>query len=86
MRPPGQVDGNGFVSTYNQQGKRVYRPTGGRGPEESAEAWNPPGRRSSFTGRIAGPVGFLSAPKVTVKAVGRKEHNRLFIRGKEYKL
>jgi hypothetical protein len=25
---PGQVDGNGFVSTYNQQGKRVYRPTG----------------------------------------------------------
>ncbi|HBI46710.1 MAG TPA: hypothetical protein DDY78_28230 [Planctomycetales bacterium] len=26
---PGQVDGNGFVSTYNQQGKRVYRPTGG---------------------------------------------------------
>ena len=27
--PPGQVDGNGFVSTYNQQGKRVYRPNGG---------------------------------------------------------
>jgi hypothetical protein len=26
---PGQVDGNGFVSTYDQQGKRVYRPTGG---------------------------------------------------------
>jgi hypothetical protein len=26
---PGQVDGNGFVSTYNQQGKRVYRPAGG---------------------------------------------------------
>ena len=25
---PGQVDGNGFVSTYNQDGKRVYRPTG----------------------------------------------------------
>jgi hypothetical protein len=25
---PGQVDGNGFVLTYNQQGKRVYRPTG----------------------------------------------------------
>jgi hypothetical protein len=25
---PGQVDGNGFVSTYNQQGKRVYRPGG----------------------------------------------------------
>ena len=25
---PGQVDGNGFVSTYNQQGKRVYRPSG----------------------------------------------------------
>ncbi|HVS36597.1 MAG TPA: hypothetical protein VMS17_13625 [Gemmataceae bacterium] len=24
---PGQVDGNGFVPTYNQQGKRVYRPT-----------------------------------------------------------
>lgn len=24
---PGQVDGNGFVSTYNQQGKRVYRPS-----------------------------------------------------------
>ena len=24
---PGQVDGNGFVSTYNQDGKRVYRPT-----------------------------------------------------------
>jgi hypothetical protein len=23
----GQVDGNGYVSTYNQQGKRVYRPT-----------------------------------------------------------
>ena len=28
---PGQVDGNGFVSTYNQQGKRVYRPTGDGG-------------------------------------------------------
>jgi len=26
---PGQVDGNGFVPTYNQQGKRTYRPTGG---------------------------------------------------------
>jgi hypothetical protein len=26
---PGQVDGNGFVPTYTQQGKRVYRPTGG---------------------------------------------------------
>jgi hypothetical protein len=26
---PGQVDGNGFVSTFNQQGKRVFRPTGG---------------------------------------------------------
>ncbi len=25
---PGQVDGNGFVSTYNQQGKRIYLPTG----------------------------------------------------------
>ena len=25
----GQVDGNGFVSTYDQAGKRVYRPTGG---------------------------------------------------------
>jgi hypothetical protein len=24
---PGQVDGNGFVSTYNLQGKRVYRPS-----------------------------------------------------------
>ena len=24
---PGQIDGNGFVSTYNQQGKRVYRPS-----------------------------------------------------------
>ena len=24
----GQVDGNGFVSTYDQEGKRVYRPTG----------------------------------------------------------
>jgi hypothetical protein len=26
---PGQVDGNGFVPSYNQQGKRFYRPTGG---------------------------------------------------------
>jgi hypothetical protein len=26
---PGQVDGNGFVPTYTQQGKRIYRPTGG---------------------------------------------------------
>jgi hypothetical protein len=26
---PGQVDGNGFVSTYDQQGKRVYRPSDG---------------------------------------------------------
>ena len=26
---PGQVDGNGFTPTYDQQGKRVYRPTGG---------------------------------------------------------
>ncbi len=24
---PGQVDGNGFVPSYNQQGKRFYRPT-----------------------------------------------------------
>ena len=24
----GQIDGNGFVSTYNQEGKRVYLPTG----------------------------------------------------------
>jgi hypothetical protein len=24
----GQVDGNGFVSTYDKEGKRVYRPTG----------------------------------------------------------
>ena len=23
---PGQVDGNGFVPTYDPQGKRVYRP------------------------------------------------------------
>ncbi len=28
---PGKVDGNGFVSTFNQQGKRVYRPTGDGG-------------------------------------------------------
>jgi hypothetical protein len=25
----GQIDGNGFVPTYNQQGKRTYRPSGG---------------------------------------------------------
>jgi len=25
----GQTDGNGFVSSYNQQGQRVYRPVGG---------------------------------------------------------
>ena len=29
---PGQVDGNGFVPTFNQQGKRVYRPTGAARP------------------------------------------------------
>jgi hypothetical protein len=25
----GQSDGNGFVSSFNQQGQRVYRPIGG---------------------------------------------------------
>jgi hypothetical protein len=25
----GQADGNGFVSGFNQQGQRVYRPLGG---------------------------------------------------------
>jgi hypothetical protein len=29
---PGQVDGNGFVPAYNQQGKRIYQPTGGARP------------------------------------------------------
>ncbi len=24
---PGQVDGNGFISTYDHRGKRVYRPS-----------------------------------------------------------
>jgi hypothetical protein len=28
--PPGQVDGNGFVPTYNNEGKRVYRPADGK--------------------------------------------------------
>jgi hypothetical protein len=27
---PGQLDGNGFVSGYDQQGRRVYRPIGSR--------------------------------------------------------
>jgi hypothetical protein len=25
---PGHSDGNGFVSSYNQQGRRIYRPAG----------------------------------------------------------
>jgi hypothetical protein len=25
-----QLDGNGFVSSYNQQGQRVFRPVGGQ--------------------------------------------------------
>jgi hypothetical protein len=27
---PGQPDGNGFVSSYNQQGQRVFRPVDGQ--------------------------------------------------------
>lgn len=26
---PGQADGNGFISTVNQEGQQVYRPVGG---------------------------------------------------------
>ena len=34
---PGQMDGNGFAPSYNQQGKRVYRPTNnGRGLRRDA--------------------------------------------------
>lgn len=27
---PGQMDGNGFVSSYDQQGRRVFAPIGSR--------------------------------------------------------
>jgi hypothetical protein len=28
---PGQADGNGFISGYNRQGQRIFRPVGNEG-------------------------------------------------------